>query len=218
MTNCRRRGLTRYGPSGSVRPAKNPMTNEPVTFTNKCAERKDFAKSLRHQSRSPEARPGSQCAAEHDPEICEHKKTPTVASISEAAAGVISSGGSSRLTAGKANSIAGWHHSRLTVAGKAAADVWFCRLSVLVTPLTAERAVRKIGNDLTFDSVPSFSPTRAPPDERDRGPGSYLDAARPRDFSRGSFLSCHDLRCGEQKGPAFWRLRREQLLERHLDF
>src|SRR5450432_1374814 len=34
MTNCRIRGPTRNGPCGSVKPAKKPMTNEPVTFTN----------------------------------------------------------------------------------------------------------------------------------------------------------------------------------------
>src|SRR5438067_13355941 len=35
MKNCRNRGDTRTGPSGSVNAARNPTTNEPLTFTTR---------------------------------------------------------------------------------------------------------------------------------------------------------------------------------------
>jgi hypothetical protein len=74
MKNCRNRGETRTGPSGPVNAAKNPTTNEPVTFTTSVPTGKNSPARSAMNPDTQKSRSSPNCAAEHYQNITEHKK------------------------------------------------------------------------------------------------------------------------------------------------
>src|SRR5437764_13816033 len=100
MKNCRNRGDTRTGPSGSVNAAKKPDDERTANIHDKGAEREKLTAAFSNESRHPESRSSLKCAAEDYQNITEHRKTPSCLE------GVISSRGFLPHPREKANSIA----------------------------------------------------------------------------------------------------------------